>query len=487
MEHLDLIMKNAGRAFETFRYTSGDIRKTLLYYIAEALESDSAAIISAACTETNLPEVRFSGELARTCMQLRMFGDIAAEGSWVEAVIDTAEEDRKPLRRPDIRKMLIPCGPVLVFGASNFPLAYSTPGGDTASALAAGCPVVVKMHPAHPVTARLCRDAISRAIEKCALPPSVFQLVEEAGFEAGKYLVQHPLTAGVGFTGSLAGGRAIYDYAQQRDNPVPVFSEMGSVNPVILMNDALTTKGSDIARTLGASILMGVGQFCTNPGILIGISGKSLDEFMQMLAGEISRIPSYKMLHRGIYENYHKSMDIALGQKGVDVIYEHSEKEDMKAPAVLARVNGKAFLENPRLREEVFGPFSLFVCCDHQEELEKVWSSFEGQLTTTIFGTDQDLRDNQALIRDCAGFAGRIVFNGAPTGVEVAHATVHGGPYPATTDGRVTSVGADAIKRWVRPVCWQDCPDFLLPDALKSDNPLNLWRKINTSFSKEKI
>lgn len=487
MEHLDIIMQNAQQAFETFRYSTGNTRKSLLYAIAEALENDREVIISAACAETNLPEVRFSGELGRTCMQLRMFGDIAGEGSWVEPVIDTADDHRKPFRRPDMRKMLIPCGPVVVFGASNFPLAYSTPGGDTASALAAGCPVIVKMHPAHPQTARLCRNAISRAIEKSGLPLSLFQLVDDPGFETGKYLVQHKLTAGVGFTGSLSGGRAIYDYAQQRDNPIPVFSEMGSVNPVILMQEAISTKGHEIAKTLGASILMGVGQFCTNPGILIGVKGEILDEFMHLLTTEISQHPAYKMLHRGIYENYHQSMEQALVQKGVDVIYKHGESEDLKAPAVLAKVSAKTFLENPLLREEVFGPFSLFVCCENQHELEKVWSCFNGQLTASVFGTDQDLMDNQALISTCAGFAGRIVFNGAPTGVEVAYATVHGGPFPATTDSRFTSVGADAIKRWVRPVCWQDCPDFLLPDALKNENPLHLWRKINQSFSKDKI
>lgn len=487
INEINQIVHTASEAFQVYRNTDKTVKKQFLYTIAEELELLGENLWKTASDETHLPVVRFQGEAARTCGQLRMFGDLAEEGSWVQAVIETADENRKPLRKPDMRKMMVPMGPVVVFGASNFPLAYSTPGGDTASALAAGCPVIVKGHPAHPRTSLMTAEAISRAAARCGLPEGVFQHIQSASFEVGKMLVQHPGVTAVGFTGSLSGGKALFDYAQQRESPIPVFAEMGSVNPVILFKHALLEKAPELAKMYAGSITMGVGQFCTNPGILIGLKSSALNHFTSLLALELSLTKSYKMLHEGIYSNYVHGIDKVLFEKGVETVYHAHEKEELLASPVLARVTAKEFLRNPHLREEIFGPFSLIVVCENVSELAEVWKSFPGQLTTSVIGTEEDITVHEKLIREACQFSGRIVFNGAPTGVEVTHATVHGGPFPATTDARFTSVGADAVYRWVRPVCWQDCPAFLLPDELKDENPHHIWRKINGQFTKETV
>ncbi|MBK8622025.1 MAG: aldehyde dehydrogenase (NADP(+)) [Saprospiraceae bacterium] len=487
INEINAIVQDAQEAFEIFRNTDGETRKNLLYKIAEELEALGEKLWKTASEETNLPMVRFQGESARTCFQLRLFGDLVAEGSWVQAVIETADEERKPLRKPDMRKMLVPLGPIVVFGASNFPLAYSTPGGDTASALASGCPVIVKGHPAHPRTSQMTADAISSAVSACGLPLGVFQHIMSTSFEVGKILVQHPGISGVGFTGSLSGGKALYDYAQQREVPIPVFSEMGSVNPVVLFKNALIDQAPEWAKTFTSSITMGVGQFCTNPGILISIKSSALNHFTSLLALELSLTKSYKMLHQGIHDNYTKGVEKVLFEKGIETIYHAHESDESLASPVLVRVSAMDFLRNPNLRDEIFGPFSIIIVCENQDELKEVWKSFPGQLTTSIIGTVEDIKSNQKLIEECCRFSGRIVYNGAPTGVEVTHATVHGGPFPATTDGRFTSVGSDAILRWVRPVCWQDCPSFMLPISLQNENPLGIWRKVNGQFSQSVI
>jgi len=484
-DHLDALMQESYSAFLTFRHASGEIRKQLLYAIAEELEFLGDVLLNTASHETHLPVARFAGERARTCMQLRAFGDLVAEGSWVEAAIDPRQEDRKPLPKPDMRKMLVPIGPVIVFGASNFPLAYATPGGDTASALAAGNPVVVKAHPAHLRTSKLCADAIQRAVARCGLPAGVFQHVEEADFKTGKYLTCHPLTAAVGFTGSQHGGRAIFDYAMTRDVPIPVFAEMGSTNPVILMKDALKHQAPELARLLASSITMGVGQFCTNPGILLGVRSSSLNHFTHLLALELSAVPSFKMLHPGIHASYLDHTSQALTALGVETVYHAGATGTMEGSPVLARVEASHFIANPTLHHEIFGPFSLIVVCNDYTQLVNVWKVLKGQLTTTFMATDHDLEAAKGMLSDATLIAGRVVFNGAPTGVEVGNATVHGGPYPATTDNRFTSVGMDAIRRWVRPVCLQDCPQELLPPALQDHNPLGILRKINGDYSRD--
>lgn len=484
INELNKIMEQAHEAFLEYQFVSGANKKIFLNTIADEIEALGDILLQTASEETNLPVARFVGERMRTCGQLRAFGDLVAEGSWVEAVIDTAIPDRKPLPKPDMRKMTIPIGPIVVFGASNFPLAYSTAGGDTASALASGCPVIVKGHPSHPRTSKLVSSAIQNALEKCGLNANIFQHVEGDSFEIGKILTQHPLTAGVGFTGSLTGGRAIYNYAQQREVPIPVFSEMGSTNPVILLKDTLNHNAPEIAKAFSGSITMGVGQFCTNPGIMLGIKSSALNHFTSLLALELSLTPSYKMLSTSIHHNYNASLDKVLYDKGVETVYHAHATEELSASPVLARVTGTTFLQNPDLHHEVFGPFSLIVVCDNKKQLIEVWQTLQGQLTTTIMGSEQDLEEHKDLINIARNIAGRIVFNGIPTGVEVSHATVHGGQYPATTDSRFTSVGMDAIKRWVRPICWQDCPESLLPDELKSDNPLGIFRKVNGQYQR---
>lgn len=487
INELNKVLEQARDAYLEYQYVPGNRKKAFLYAIAEEIELLGDELLSTCALETNLPVVRFAGERARTCGQLRSFGDLVEEGSWVEAIVDTAQHDRKPLPKPDMRKMLTALGPVVVFGASNFPLAYSTAGGDTASALAAGCPVIVKGHPAHPMTSNLVSSAIIRAAKRTGMPDHVFQHIESPSFEVGKILVQHPETAGVAFTGSLSGGRAIYDYAQQRAAPIPVFTEMGSINPVIFLKEILRTKAAELAKMYAGSITIGVGQFCTNPGILIGQKSSAFNHFTSLLALELSQIPAYSMLHQGIYKNYSELLDTILFEKGVETIYHAHENAPLKASPVLARTSAKVFLQNHHLHEEIFGPFSLIIVCENAAEMMEVRNALKGQLTTTIMGTEQDFDQNQELILSARNIAGRVVFNGIPTGVEVSNATVHGGPYPASTDSRFTSVGMDAIKRWVRPVCWQDCPDRFLPDELKDANPLGILRKVNGQYHRNPL
>jgi len=482
VQAINTIMDQAQEAFLAYQRTNGQDKRVFLYTIAEEIEALGDELLATAASETNLPFARFKGERDRTCGQLRSFGDLIGAGDWVEAVIDHALVDRRPLPRPDMRKMLVGLGPIVVFGASNFPLAYSTAGGDTASALAAGCSVVVKGHPFHPKTSALVASAISNAVVKCNLHPFVFQHIQSSDFEVGKLLTQHPHTAGVGFTGSLVGGRAIFDYAQQRAKPIPVFSEMGSTNPVILLPDALITKAEYFAKAFAGSITIGVGQFCTNPGIMLGVKGAELDIFMQHLATELSLKPSFKMLHDGIHKNYISKLDEALSQKGVQLLYHAQNSGDLIASQALAMVDGQDFINNPSLHHEIFGPFSIIVTCEDMAQLVAAWQSLHGQLTTTFIATNHDMSQYPNLMQTAIQLAGRVVFNYVPTGVEVSNATVHGGPYPATTDSRFTSVGMDAIKRWVRPVCFQDCPDFLLPDELKDSNPLGILRKIDGKY-----
>ena len=483
-QDIDQIMKQAQAAFVSFRSLSGKSKKELLYTIAEEIEALGDHLLQTASQESNLPVARFVGERMRTCNQLRSFGDLVAEGSWVEAVIDTANPENKPAPKPDMRKMLIALGPIVVFGASNFPLAYSTAGGDTASALAAGCPVIVKAHPSHPQTSSLVAGAIHAALKRLGLDPHIFQHVEGTSFEIGKMLTQHPYTAGVGFTGSLSGGRAIFDYAQQRAIPIPVFSEMGSTNPVILLDGALENHAAEHAKAFAGSITIGVGQFCTNPGIMLGTKGKALENFIELLASELSQIPNYKMLSESIHQNYSSKLEKIISDKDVKTVYQANTTGSLVANSALVTVVAEEFAKNPNLHHEVFGPFSMIVICEDKHQLVEVWKILSGQLTTTILGTDEDLSQHADLLDIATKIAGRVIFNQIPTGVDVGNATVHGGPYPATTDSRFTSVGMDAIKRWVRPLCYQNCPDYLLPDALKNGNPLGIMRKVNGDYNR---
>lgn len=481
------VMQAASDAASIYRKLSLQQRSDFLHAIADGLENSGDELLQVAMQETSLAEARLRGERGRTIFQLRSYGDACAKGDWLEARIDLANADKVP-PKPDIRKMLVPLGPVVVFGSSNFPFAYSTAGGDTASAFAAGCPVVVKAHPGHPETSERVAAIIQAAVAKCGLPKGVFGHVHGAAFEVGQALVLHPHTKAVGFTGSFAGGKALFDQANQRKEPIPVFAEMGSVNPVFLLPGYLSNAAETIASQYAASITLGVGQFCTNPGIIIGSTGEPLDRFRQALANEIAKVPAGSMLHAGILKAYYEKKAAALAQQGISLLASGLESvAGDQAVATVASVSGSVFLQNPLLHQEVFGPYSLVVACDSSDELLEVARKMEGQLTSTLMATETDILDYADLVSAVSEKCGRLILNGVPTGVEVCHAMHHGGPFPATTDSRFTSVGADAIKRFARPLAFQNWPDHLLPPALQNANPLNIYRSINGELSKHAI
>ena len=381
--------------------------------------------------------------------------------------------------------MLVPLGPVVVFGASNFPFAYSTAGGDTACAFAAGCPVIVKAHPAHAGTSQLVADAILQAAEKCNMPKGIFAHVHGAGFEVGKALVTHIYTKAVGFTGSYIGGKQLFDWANQRKEPIPVFSEMGSINPVFLLPEKIKQAATDVAKQYAGSITLGVGQFCTNPGLIIGVDGNDLDTFIAALGNEIKKISPGTMLHPGIAKAYADKRKSALSQAEVQTVAvaEVAAAENQGTPTI-ASATGKAFLNNPVLHQEVFGPYSLVVRCKDISEMVEVAKHLEGQLTSTLMATENDIRNNDALVEAVKNICGRFILNSVPTGVEVCLSMHHGGPFPATTDSRFTSVGADGIKRFARPIAFQNWSNALLPDELKDENPLGIWRTVNSELTK---
>jgi NADP-dependent aldehyde dehydrogenase len=389
--------------------------------------------------------------------------------------------------------MLVPIGPVVVFGASNFPFAYSTAGGDTACALAAGCPVIVKAHPAHARTSGLVAKAIFTAAEKTGMPKGIFSHVYGESFETGKQLVTHPLVKAVGFTGSFSGGKALYDLACQRKEPIPVFAEMSSINPVFLLPDKLKTTANEIAAMYAGSITLSVGQFCTNPGLVIGIAGESLDRFIEELGNQVKKIPAGVMLHPGIAKSYREKKKLALAQQEVSTVAVSEEtvpgdaSDGITGNPTIASATAKAFLQNPILHQEVFGPYSLVIKCRDMSEMTQVALQLEGQLTCTLMATEKDILDHDQLVEAVKNICGRFILNGVPTGVEVCLSMQHGGPFPATTDGRFTSVGADGIRRFARPICFQNWSDNLLPDELKNGNPLGIWRTINNELTKNRL
>lgn len=483
---LDQVMREAHLAFLSYKNLSGKKKSEFLRAIADEIEALGNDLVHTAMRETNLPEARIINERGRTTGHCRMFADFVEEGSWVEARIDTALPNRMPAPKPDIRKMLVPIGPVVVFGAANFPLAYSTAGGDTASALAAGCTVIVKAHPAHPETSALVAEAIRKTQEKTGMPKGVFQHVFGAGFEVGQTLVKHPLTKAVGFTGSLAGGKALFDLAQQRPEPIPVFAEMSSINPVILLPETLKRDAESTASKLAGSITLGVGQFCTNPGLIIAMEGEGLDRFISSLANEIKKALPGTMLHPGIAENYSGKLKRALEQKGVSIEAQSADEGSaLQGRPLVASAPSDVFIKNSALAEEVFGPFSLIIRCKNWDEFHAVINRIHGQLTSTLIGDEAEVLKHRNLLNCIVEKAGRIILNGVPTGVEVCPSMMHGGPFPATTDSRFTAVGMDAIKRFSRPVAFQNFPDALLPDELKETNPLGIWRLRDGKWGKE--
>jgi len=487
ISEIDDVMQKAWTAFHEYRKLPLKRRAEFMRMIGQELERLGDEVIHVAMEETNLPEARLRGERARTIFQMNSYGAACEEGTWLEARIDTADANKTP-PKPDLRKMLVPLGPVVVFGASNFPFAYSTAGGDTACAFAAGCPVIVKAHPAHPKTSEMVAKAIQTAAEKCDMPAWVFSHVHGASAEIGKALVTHPHTRAVGFTGSYVGGKQLFDWGNQRKVPIPVFAEMGSINPVFLMPEKLQQASAEIAKMYAGSITLGVGQFCTNPGLIIGIEGESLKSFTHDLGKLIQHIPPAAMLHPGIIKAYKEKKGNALLQEDVHLVAEAEiEVKANEGLPTIATATGQAFLNNPVLHQEVFGPYSLVIHCKDMNEMIAVATSLEGQLTSTLMATDTDILTNSELVEAIKNICGRFILNNVPTGVEVCLSMHHGGPFPATTDSRFTSVGSDGIKRFARPVCYQNWADTLLPDELKNTNPLGIWRTVNNNLTKDKI
>lgn len=473
-------MELAASAASSYAKTSGANKAIFLRAIAQGIEALGDDLVNRAMAESGLPEGRIRGERGRTMGQLRLFADLVEEGSWLDARIDTAIPDRAPAPKPDVRRMMVAVGPIVVFGASNFPLAFSTAGGDTASALAAGCPVVVKSHPAHAGTSELVAGVIREAAQKTGMPEGVFSHLNGGELRVGQELVLHPEAKGVAFTGSLVGGKALYDLAQSRPEPIPVFAEMGSINPVLLLPEALADHGAKWAKSYASSITLGAGQFCTNPGLLLGIDSEELNAFVKTLSSAIQEIAPSCMLHQGIANSFRDHRSSALSQEGVQLEGESNQDatNNEGRPAV-ASVSGAAFLQNPALQEEVFGPYSLVVKCADAAELKQVLQQLQGQLTGTVLGTDDSISNYQEWISILQTKVGRIIFNSVPTGVEVCSSMHHGGPFPSTTDARFTSVGTAAIDRFVRPMCYQDWPHALLPAELQDSNPLGIWRLVN--------
>jgi alpha-ketoglutaric semialdehyde dehydrogenase len=484
----DEAVELAVKAFESYRRLPAEKIADFLNRIAEEILKLGDELIQRTSAETGLPEARLVGERNRTVNQFKMFAELVRDGSWLEATIDRAQPDRKPLPKADLRRMLVPIGPVVVFGASNFPLAYSVGGGDTASALAAGCPVIVKAHSAHPGASELVAHAIQSAVEATGMPNGVFAVIHGDGTEIGMRLVTHPGTKAVGFTGSLAGGRALFDAAAKRPEPIPVFAEMGSVNPVFILPGALKQNGKAIAEGLAQSVTLGVGQFCTNPGVAFGRQSDEWTAFVQRIGELAGAVAPGVMLHQGIATSFHKGTERMQNVAGVKVAGKSSaDAPQSRAPAMIFNTDSKTFRQQHVLSEEIFGPSSLLVNCGSKEELEEIARGLAGQLTATIHGTEEDLAEHAGLLAILREKAGRLIFNQFPTGVEVCPSMQHGGPYPATTDSRFTSVGTYAVKRFVRPLAFQNFPDAALPVELKNKNARNIWRIVDGKFTRDDV
>ncbi len=471
---LDRACALAEAAFDTFRETDPEARAGFLEAIAANILDIGDDLVTRCMAETGLPRPRIEGERARTVGQLRLFAGVVREGSYVEARIDPALPDRKPLPRPDLRLRRIAVGPVAVFGASNFPLAFSVAGGDTASALAAGCPVVVKAHPAHPGTSELVGRAIQKAVAACGLPEGTFSLLFDAGQSIGQGLVADPRIAAVGFTGSRRGGTALMAIAAGRPSPIPVYAEMSSINPVLLFPGALAARGAAIGKAFAASLTLGAGQFCTNPGLILALPGPGLDAFLEAAGAALRESPAATMLTPGIQRAYREAVARGAGHAA-----EGAEGGATQGRATLFAADSDVFLADPELQEEMFGASGLVVRCADFAAMRAVLERLEGQLTASLHLAPEDHAAARDLLPLLERRVGRILVDGFGTGVEVAHAMVHGGPYPATSDGRTTSVGSLAIDRFLRPVSYQDVPDALLPAALQAANPLGLPRRID--------
>lgn len=473
----------AWSAFDSYRETPPEARAMFLETIAENILAIGNSLIERCVAETGLPRARIEGERGRTVGQLRMFAGVVRNGDFLEARIDPAQPDRKPLARVDLRLRNIPLGPVAVFGASNFPLAFSVAGGDTASALAAGCPVIVKAHSAHPGTSELVGRAIEQAVAQCGLPEGTFSLLFDSGRAIGQGLVADHRIKAVGFTGSRTGGTALMAIAAARREPIPVYAEMSSTNPVLLFPHALANRAEEISKQFVGSLVMGAGQFCTNPGLLLALEGPGLDRFVGAARGALAGQAAATMLTPGIHQAYEAAVSNVAGHPAVTTEARGASGVLGQGQAGLFSTTAVAFKEDARLHNEVFGAASLLVRCPDLATMTSIVEGLEGQLTAALHIDEGDYADARAILPVLERRVGRILVNGFGTGVEVGHAMVHGGPYPSTADGRSTSVGSLAIFRFLRPICYQDIPDQLLPEALRRANPLSLLRRIDGKLS----
>ena len=478
-EDLERAAQLASAAAAPCARIGGRARGVFLRRVAECLEAMQAELVERAVQETALAKARIEGELGRTCLQWRFFAALVEEGSWVDARLDQARDAAGAPVGPAIRSLLAPLGPVAVFGASNFPLAFSVAGGDTAAALAAGNPVIVKAHPAHPGTSELAAQAVAAAVRDAGMPAGAFSLLFDAGIEVGTALVMHPALRAVGFTGSQRAGRHLMDVAAARPQPIPVYAEMGSLNPVFILPRALAERGAEIAAALHQSVTQSAGQFCTKPGVVV--VGEGADGWVAQLASTLAAAPAFTLLSDGIAAQYRSGAEARSGLGAVQTLVAPGSGpgEGAAGAAALFQTGAAAFLAAPELAEELFGPSTLLVRPQTPAELMAVAWSLSGHLTATVFATGADLLEYDELLPLLASRVGRVVVNGVPTGVAVCDAMVHGGPYPATSDGRSSSVGAQAMLRFVRPVCYQGVPDYALPAELQDANPLRIWRRLD--------
>jgi NADP-dependent aldehyde dehydrogenase len=488
-EEINRAVELADEAGRVMRTLTAEQTAQFLHSVREDISNIGDALIETADAETALGTDRLKGERDRTLNQIKMFADMVSEGSWVDACIDTALPDRKPLPRPDLRRMQQPIGPVAVFGASNFPLAFSVAGGDTASAFAARNPVVVKAHPAHPGTSDLVAQAIRRAVKANGLPEGTFSMIHGRTPEVSITLVNHPNLKAVGFTGSLRAGRALCDAAAKRTEPIPVYAEMGSVNPVFILPGSVDANPDGLADGLFRSVTLGVGQFCTSPGLVFGVNAPNLNKFESRLFGNFANGEPASMLNSAIAKGYSQRFDEMRVLAGVETHAAQKAANTQRtegAPGVFA-VDAATWRRNHELHEEIFGPATVVIRCGSEQELLQAARALDGTLTATIHGTPEDLMRNRELVDVLSEKAGRLIFNGYPTGVEVGNAMHHGGPYPATSDAKFTSVGTAAIYRFARPVCYQNFPDAALPLELQNANPRNIWRFINGNLTRDRV
>ena len=484
---VDKAVALAHTAFASYSQTTVTERAKFLRTVAENLNANSAEIIATGMMESGLPEARVTGELGRTAGQFLAFADYIENGHHLDARIDTAQPDRQPLPKPDIRSINQPLGVVGVFGASNFPLAFSTAGGDTAAALASGCTVVVRGHNGHPLTSELTAGAIATSAQQCGLADGVFSLIQGTSYDMSYALVEHPLVKAVGFTGSTYVGRLLFDKAVSRPEPIPFYGELGSINPVVLCPNVLAEKGADIATAFVGSLTMGAGQFCTNPGLVIGIAGEDLDNFVSTALSAGEQAPEQVMLAPKIAKAYHKGIAHMVSNTGQTPIAKDSASGVNTCQFNLFKIDGAEFISNDQYQSEIFGPSGLVVACKDASEMHAVLAKVHGQLTGTIWMNDNDTDFASTVADSLSKRVGRLLFNGFPTGVEVTHAMVHGGPYPASTDSRSTSVGTMAIYRFLRPVSYQQMPQALLPMALQDKNTNGITRLINGVLSTDNV